>query len=59
MKGKSVRRRLEPVVIDYVEIPKEILSNVMFFNKLVFLSSIINWMKSTTIYYTPNRSEKE
>ena len=68
MKGKSVRRRPEAVVSDYVEIPKQILSmntglevsvDVMLINKLDFLVSVSKQLKFTTIEYTPNMSEKE
>ena len=49
MRGKSVRRRSEAVVSDYVEIPKEILImdtvlkvsvEVMFVKNLAFLVSV-------------------
>ena len=58
MRGKSVRRRSEAVVSDYVEIPKGILSmntglevsvNVMFISKLSFLVSVSKILNFTTI----------
>ena len=67
MKGKSVRRRPEALVSDYVEIPKDILSmnmglevsvNVMFINKLDFLVSVSKRLKFTTIEYIPKRLER-
>ena len=68
MKWKFVRRRLEAVSSDYVEIPKEILSmetclevsvNIMFINKLIFLVGVSKQLKFTTIQYIPIRLEKE
>ena len=68
MKVKSVRRRPEAVVSNYVEISKEILDmntnlevsvDVMFINKLTFLVSTSKRLNFTTVEYIPNRSEKE
>ena len=68
MKRKSVRRRPEAVVSDYVEIPKYILSmdtglevfiDVMFVNNLAFLVSVSRRLNFTKIEYIPNRSDKE
>ena len=67
-KGKSVRRRTESVVSDYIEIPKEILSmdtglevsvDVMFVNNMAFLVSVSKQLNFTTIDYIPNSPEKE
>ena len=64
MKGKFVRRCLEAVFYNYVNIPKEILSmdtglevfvGVMFVNNLAFLVSVSRRLKFTTIDYIPNR----
>ena len=60
LKGKPVRCKPVSIVIDYVDIPREILksrkelevsTDVMFVNKLPFLVSIIRGMKFTTIEY--------
>ena len=60
LKGKSVRRKPASVVTDYVEIPREILelckelevlTNIMFINKLPFLARTSRQLKSTTIEY--------
>ena len=68
MKGKSVRRRPEAAVSDYVNIPKNILImdtglelsvDVMFINKLALLVSVSKQTKFTMIEYIPNRPEKE
>ena len=68
MKGKSVKRRPEAVVRNYVEIPKEILKmnnnlevsvDLMDFNKMPFLVSVSKQLKFSTIEYIPNRSYKE
>ena len=67
MKGKSIKRRPEYVVSNYVNIPKEILSmdtglevsvNIMFINNLAFLVIFSKILKLTTIEYIPNRLEK-
>ena len=57
-KEKSVSSRLESVVINYAEIPEEILSmntgmevsvDVMLVNTLALLESVRKWMKFKTI----------
>ena len=67
MKGKSVRRRPESVVSDYVDIPEEILGmntylkvsvDVMFVNKSYFLVCVSKWIKLTKTKYILNRPEK-
>ena len=66
LKGKSVRRKPASVVMDYVEIPREILesrkelevsTHVMFINKLPFLVSISRQLKFTTIEYLSSKNE--
>ena len=66
LKGKSVRRKLDSVVTDYVDIPREILksrkelevpTDIMFTNKLPFLVSISQWLKFTTIDCISSKNE--
>ena len=68
MKGKSVRRKQESVVSNYVKIPKGILEintnleisvDGMFVKKFLFLVSASKNLKFSTINYTPKMSEKE
>ena len=68
MKGKSVQKRPEAVISNYVKTPKEILEmyadlevyrDIMFINKLPFLVIVSKILQFTTIEYTPNRTEKE
>ena len=58
IKVKSIRRRPESVVSEYIDIPKEILImnaglevpvDVIFVNKLAFLVSVIKRLKFITI----------
>ena len=67
LKGKSVRRKPASVVTEYVEIPREILesctelevlTDIMFINKLPFLVSISRRLKITTIEYLSSKTEK-
>ena len=66
LKGKSVRRKLDSVVTDYVEIPREILVSrkelelsmgIMFINKITFLVSISRRLKFTTIEYLSSKNK--
>ena len=66
LKGKSVRRKPDSVVTYYVEIPMEILNSrkelevltdIMFINKLPFLVSIIRGLKFTTIEYLSSKNK--
>ena len=58
LKGKSVRRKPDSIVMDYAEIPREIiesckelevLTDIIFVKKLLFLSIISRVLKFTTI----------
>uniref|UniRef100_A0A7S4MQV7 Uncharacterized protein n=1 Tax=Odontella aurita TaxID=265563 RepID=A0A7S4MQV7_9STRA len=62
LKGKTVRKSLNPFVTKYVEIPKAILElnksvtlteDVMFVNGLIFFVSTSRRIKFTTIEYIP------
>jgi dimeric dUTPase (all-alpha-NTP-PPase superfamily) len=64
--GNTVRNTQDPVMADYVEIPKDILdlnkdvtmaADVMFVNGLLFVTTISRKIKFTTIEYVTNRSE--
>ena len=66
LKGKSVRRKPASIVTDYVDIPGEILGSrkelevlidIMFINKLLFLVSISQGLKFTTIEYLSIKNE--
>ena len=66
LKGKSVRRNPDSVVTDYVDIPREILEShkelevlteIMFINKLPFLVSINQQLKFTMIEYLSRKNE--
>ena len=66
LKGKSVSSKPASVVTDYVDIPREILesrkelellTDIMFINKLPFLVSIIRKLKFTTIEYLSSKNE--
>jgi hypothetical protein len=66
MKGKTKRRQPEPVVTDYVEIPKAILDldkdvtltvNVMFVDGIPFLVTNSRKIKFTTSEYVPRRTK--
>ena len=66
LKGKSARRKPASVVTEYIEIPREILksrkelevlTDIMFINKLPFLVSIIQRLKFTTIEYLSSKNE--
>ena len=61
-----MRRKPASAVTDYVEIPEEILESrkelevltkIMFVNKLPFLVSISRGLKFTTIEYLSSKSE--
>ena len=65
-RGKSVRRKLARVVMEYVDIPREIpelrkemevLTDIMFVNKPPFLVRIRGGMKFTTIEYLSGKKE--
>ena len=65
LKGKSVRRKSASIITDYVEIPREILksckklevlTNIMFVNKLPLLMSISRGLKFTTIEYISSKT---
>ena len=66
LKGKSVSRNLASVVTDYVDIPREILesrkelevlTDIMFINKLPFLVSISRRLKFTTLEYLSSKNK--
>jgi hypothetical protein len=66
LRGTTVRTTPEPVMADYVEIPKEILNlnkdltvaaAIMFVNGMPFVTSISRNVKFTTIEYVTSRSE--
>ena len=66
LKGKSFRRKTDSVVTDYVEIPREILdartelevlTDIMFINKLPFLVSISQQLKFSRIEYLSSKNE--
>jgi hypothetical protein len=66
LRGKTVRNNQDPVMADYVEIPKAILdlnkditmaADVMFMNGPPFVTTISRKIKFTTIEYVTNRSE--
>jgi hypothetical protein len=63
-RGETVRNTQDPVMADYVEIPKDILDlnkdvtmvvDVMFMNGLPFITTISRKIKFTTIEYVTNR----
>lgn len=64
LKGKTVRKKPQPVVSDYVEVPKELIeahqgiilcADIMYVEKLAFLVTISIDLKYITIKYVPNR----
>ena len=66
LKGKSVRRKPDSVITDYVEIPREILDSrkelevstvVIFINKLPFLVIISRRLKFITIEYLSSKKK--
>jgi hypothetical protein len=66
LRGKTVRTTPDPVMADYVEIPKEILdlnkdltvaADIMFVNGPPFVTSISRKVKFITIEYVTSRSE--
>ena len=66
LKGKSVRRKPDSLVTDYVDIPREILKSdnelevsmdIMLIKKLPFLVSITPRHKFTTIEYLASRKK--
>jgi hypothetical protein len=66
LRGETVRITKDPVMDDYVEIPKEILDlnreltvavDLMFLNGLSFVTAISRKVKFTTFEYVTNRSE--
>eukprot|EP00957_Ditylum_brightwellii_P095191 7249793-Ditylum_brightwellii.AAC.1 len=67
LKGKTVRKVLEPVVSDYVHVPPELMEihkevtiavNIMFVNKQPFLTSISKHIKFTTVKKLGSRAAK-
>jgi hypothetical protein len=67
LRGKTVRTTPDPVMADYVEIPKIILdlnkdltvaADIMFVNGMPFVTSISRNVKFTTIEYVTSRSKK-
>ena len=67
LKGKTVRKKPESVVSDYVAVPKEIVeankdvaiaADIFFVNKNAFLATISEKIKLTTAKYIPNRSSE-
>jgi hypothetical protein len=68
LRGKTVRNTQDPVVADYVAIPKEILdlnrevtiaADVLFVNGMPFVTSISRKIKFTTIEYVMSRKEPD
>jgi hypothetical protein len=66
LRGKTFRTTPDPVMADYVEIPKDILdlnkdltvaADIMFVNGLPFVTLILRKVKFTTIEYITTRSE--
>jgi hypothetical protein len=66
LKGKTTRRTPQPVLTDYVQIPKEILEltkdvilavDVMFVDGILFVVSLSRKIKFTTSEYVPRRSK--
>ena len=66
LKVKSMRRKLDSVVMDYAEIPGEILeshkelevsTDIVFINKPPFLVSISRWLKFAAIDYLSSKNE--
>ena len=66
LKGKSVRRKPDSVITDYVETPQEILKSrkelevsteIILINKLSFLLSTIKGLKFNMIEYLSKKSE--
>jgi hypothetical protein len=66
LRGETVINTPDPVMADYVAIPKEILNinkevtiaaYVMFVNRLPFVTKISRKIKFTTIEYVPRRSQ--
>jgi hypothetical protein len=66
IKGKTTRRKPEPVVTDYVKVPKAILdlnrdvtltANVMFVDGIPFLVTNSRKIKFTTSEYVPRRTK--
>ena len=60
LKGEMVRWKPNPVVVNYIKIPKEILqlqktvsvaADIMFVNEMEFLARISIHMKFTTVQY--------
>jgi hypothetical protein len=65
LKGKTVRKRPEPVKTDIVSIPKEICElhkevtltiNIFFVNKIPFILTLSRVLYFTTVTHLPNRS---
>jgi hypothetical protein len=65
LKGKTVRKRPEPVKTDIVSIPKEICElhkevtltiNIIFVNKIPFFLTLSRVLYFTTVTHLPNRS---
>ena len=68
LKGKTVRKKPESVVSDYVAVPKEVVeankdvavaADLFFINKNPFLATISERIKLTTGKYIPNRSTEQ
>ena len=65
LKGKTVRKKPEPVVIDHVSVPKDILkthpevtiaADIMFVQSIPFFVTISHHIKFTTIEKLASRS---
>ena len=65
LKGKSVRRKTDSVVTDYVDIPRKILESlkelevsmyIMFIKKLIFLVRISLVLKLATVEYLSSKN---
>ena len=58
LKGKPTQTKIDPVVTEYITVPREIIKanknttingDILFFNKIPFIATIIHNLKFTTI----------
>ena len=68
LKGKTTRTKPKPVVIDYMVMPKNILENIknitlsidiMFVNKIPFVTTISRHIKFTTVEVIQKRTKSQ
>eukprot|EP00957_Ditylum_brightwellii_P025330 1916487-Ditylum_brightwellii.AAC.1 len=64
LKGKTVRKTPEPVVTDYIEVPRDLIdlhkevtvvADILYINKILFLTSVSRNIKFTTAQQINNR----